>query len=71
LKAKLAEVKVELRRRMHKSIPEVGKWLGTVGPEFDKSSKENIPVGLALPKQATGFELAKLLRQRTFGRVAR
>ena len=30
LKAKLAEVKVELRRRMHKSIPEVGKWLGTV-----------------------------------------
>jgi len=30
LQAKLAEVKVELRRRMHESIPEVGKWLGTV-----------------------------------------
>ena len=30
LTAKLAEVKAELRRRMHKTIPEVGKWLGTV-----------------------------------------
>jgi RNA-directed DNA polymerase len=30
LKAKLAEVKAELRRRMHTSIPEVGQWLGTV-----------------------------------------
>jgi RNA-directed DNA polymerase len=30
LKAKLAEIKAELQRRMHESIPEVGKWLGTV-----------------------------------------
>ena len=30
LKAKLAETKAELQRRMHESIPEVGKWLGTV-----------------------------------------
>jgi RNA-directed DNA polymerase len=30
LQAKLAEIKVELRRRMHDSIPEVGKWLGSV-----------------------------------------
>jgi len=30
LQAKLAEVKAELRRRMHDPIPEVGKWLGTV-----------------------------------------
>jgi group II intron reverse transcriptase/maturase len=30
LQAKLNEVKIELRRRMHDRIPEVGKWLGTV-----------------------------------------
>ena len=30
LQAKLAEVKTELRRRMHDPIPEVGKWLGAV-----------------------------------------
>ena len=30
LQAKLAEVKVELRRRMHDPVPEVGKWLGMV-----------------------------------------
>jgi group II intron reverse transcriptase/maturase len=30
LHAKLNEVKAELRRRMHDSIPEVGKWLGSV-----------------------------------------
>ena len=27
---KLAELKVELRRRLHSSVPEVGKWLGSV-----------------------------------------
>jgi len=30
LTAKLAEVKAELRRRMHDPVPEVGKWLGSV-----------------------------------------
>jgi hypothetical protein len=30
LRAKLKEVKAELRRRMHDPIPEVGKWLGAV-----------------------------------------
>jgi group II intron reverse transcriptase/maturase len=30
LQAKLAEVKAELRRRMHDPIPEVGQWLGSV-----------------------------------------
>ncbi len=30
LQAKLAEVKTELRRRLHDPIPEVGKWLGAV-----------------------------------------
>lgn len=30
LRAKLAEVKENLRRRMHQSIPEIGKWLGSV-----------------------------------------
>jgi group II intron reverse transcriptase/maturase len=30
LQAKLAEVKAELKRRMHDPVPEVGKWLGTV-----------------------------------------
>jgi len=30
LQAKLSEVKAELRRRMHDSIPEVGKWLRSV-----------------------------------------
>ena len=30
LQAKLAEVKTELRRRMHDPIPELGKWLGAV-----------------------------------------
>jgi hypothetical protein len=33
-------------------------------PEFDKSSKE-LPAGVRLAKQATGFELAKLLRRKT------
>ncbi len=27
---KLAELKVELRRRLHSAVPEVGKWLGSV-----------------------------------------
>jgi hypothetical protein len=30
LQAKLSGVKAELRRRMHDSIPEVGKWLRSV-----------------------------------------
>ena len=30
LAAKLAEIKAELRRRMHDPVPEVGKWLRTV-----------------------------------------
>ncbi len=30
LQAKLAEVKIELRRRLHDSVPEVGKWLRSV-----------------------------------------
>jgi group II intron reverse transcriptase/maturase len=30
LQAKLAEVKAELKRRMHDPVPEVGKWLGMV-----------------------------------------
>jgi len=30
LTAKLSEVRVELRRRMHESIPRVGKWLKSV-----------------------------------------
>ena len=30
LQAKLAEVKVELQRRMHDPVPEVGRWLGSV-----------------------------------------
>ena len=30
LQAKLSEVKAELRRRMHESIPEVGQWLSSV-----------------------------------------
>jgi hypothetical protein len=30
LQGKLAEVKIELRKRMHDPVPEVGKWLGTV-----------------------------------------
>jgi RNA-directed DNA polymerase len=30
LQAKLAEVKAELRRRMHDPVPEVGKWLASV-----------------------------------------
>lgn len=30
MRAKLAEIKRELRRRMHDPIPEVGKWLGSV-----------------------------------------
>jgi len=30
LRSKLAEVKRELRRRMHDPVPEVGKWLGSV-----------------------------------------
>jgi len=28
--AKLAEIKAELKRRMHDPVPEVGKWLGTI-----------------------------------------
>jgi len=30
MRAKLREIKLELRRRMHEPIPEVGKWLGSV-----------------------------------------
>jgi hypothetical protein len=30
LQAKLSEVSVELRRRLHHPVPEVGKWLGAV-----------------------------------------
>ena len=30
MQAKLAEIKVELRRRMHTPVPEVAQWLGTV-----------------------------------------
>lgn len=30
MRAKLKEIKVELRKRMHQPIPEVGKWLKTV-----------------------------------------
>jgi RNA-directed DNA polymerase len=30
MRAKLKEVKAELRRRMHLSVPEVGRWLGSV-----------------------------------------
>jgi RNA-directed DNA polymerase len=30
LRAKLAEVKVQLKRRMHKSVPEQGRWLASV-----------------------------------------
>jgi len=30
VRAKLAEVKVELRRRMHQTIPEQGDWLAQV-----------------------------------------
>jgi group II intron reverse transcriptase/maturase len=30
LRAKLKEVKTELRRRLHAPVPEVGKWLGSV-----------------------------------------
>lgn len=30
LRGKLAEVKVELRRRLHAGVPAVGKWLGSV-----------------------------------------
>jgi len=30
LQGKLAEVKAELRERMHDPVPEVGKWLGTI-----------------------------------------
>ena len=30
LQAKLSEVKAELKRRMHRPVPEVGKWLRTV-----------------------------------------
>jgi group II intron reverse transcriptase/maturase len=30
LVAKLAEVKIELKRRMHDPVPEVGQWLGSV-----------------------------------------
>jgi hypothetical protein len=31
LQAKLAEVKAELKRRMHDPVPEVGRWLRSVG----------------------------------------
>lgn len=30
MRAKLREVKLEMRRRMHDPVPEVGKWLGSV-----------------------------------------
>ena len=30
LRAKLKEVKAELRRRRHEPVPEVGRWLGSV-----------------------------------------
>jgi hypothetical protein len=30
MRAKLKEIKVELRKRMHQSVPETGKWLKTV-----------------------------------------
>src|SRR5690606_29797841 len=30
MQAKLAELRVELRRRMHQAIPETGKWLASV-----------------------------------------
>ena len=30
VRAKLGEVKAELRRRLHRPIPEVGSWLGSV-----------------------------------------
>jgi group II intron reverse transcriptase/maturase len=30
LRRKLGEIKIELRRRLHVPVPEVGKWLGTV-----------------------------------------
>lgn len=35
MRAKLQDIKVELRRRMHWPIPKQGKWLGqTVGGHF-------------------------------------
>jgi hypothetical protein len=34
MRAKLAEVKVELKRRMHDSIPDQGKWLRQVVSGF-------------------------------------
>lgn len=30
VRRKLGEIKIELRRRLHKPVPEVGKWLGSV-----------------------------------------
>jgi hypothetical protein len=34
MRAKLLEIKQALRRRMHQSIPEQGKWLGWVARGF-------------------------------------
>ncbi len=66
LRAKLAEVKVQLKRRMHESIPEQGRWLASVlrGHTAYYAVPGNIAAVQAFRDQVTWHWL-KALRRRS------
>jgi group II intron reverse transcriptase/maturase len=66
LRAKLAEVKAELKRRMHQSVPEQGRWLASVvrGHQAYYAVPGNVQAVAAFRSQVTRHWL-KALRRRS------
>ncbi len=71
LRAKLAEIKVQLRRRMHESIPEQGRWLASVlrGHTAYYAVPGNIDAVQAFRDQVTWLWLRALRRRSQKHRV--
>jgi len=71
LQAKLNEVKTELRRRMHRPIPEVGQWLRSVvsGHFRYYGVPMNTPALSLFRHQATRLWHRALSRRSQHGRV--
>ena len=65
MRAKLKEVKAELRRRRHQPIPDVGRWLGSVvrGHLAYYSVPGNIRAVVMFRKQATRHWLLRLRKR--------
>jgi len=65
LRAKLAEVKAELKRRMHQSVPEQGRWLASVvrGHQAYYAVPGNVQAVAAFRSQVTRHWLMALRRR--------